>query len=63
MPFKIASGDVQIARMLGASGEHNRVELAAQIFDRNILADLGAGNKFHALSRHLFQAAINDVFL
>ena len=59
--LQLASGDVQIARPLRSAGEHNRIELALQFLDRDVLAHLGAGNEFHALGRHLFQAAINEV--
>src|SRR5208337_3111883 len=61
--FQLASGDIQIARLLGSAGEHSRIEIAEQILYRDILAYLRAGNEFHALGGHLFQAAINDVLL
>src|SRR5579871_1419347 len=41
--LEFASRDFQIAGTLCASGEHDRVEFAAQIFDRNVLAYLSVG--------------------
>ena len=62
-PFQLASGDVEIARLLCASGKHNRIEVMPQILDGDIFAHLRAGNEFHALGGHLFQAAIDEVLL
>jgi hypothetical protein len=47
--------------MLGAPGQHDGVEIAAQIFDWNLAAYLGVGDELHALGGHLLEAAIDDV--
>ena len=61
--LQLASRNFQVARMLGAARQHDGIELATQIFDRDVLADLGIGDKLHALGGHLFEAAIDDVLL
>src|SRR5260370_19107485 len=61
--FQFASGDVQIARLLGSAGENNRIEFAPQMLDRDILAYLRTGDELHALSGYLFQAAVDDMLL
>src|SRR2546426_1176789 len=57
--LQFASRDLQIARLLSPTSEHDCIEVAAQVFDGDVLTDLGAGDEFHAFSRHLLQTAIN----
>ena len=38
--LQLAPGNLQIARMLGAAGQNDGIELAAKIFDRDRLARL-----------------------
>src|SRR5277367_303384 len=45
--FQLASRDIEIARMLRSSGEHDGIELLPQVFDLDILAHLRTGEKFH----------------
>ena len=40
--LQLAAGHVQIARLAGAAGEQDRVELAAQIGGRDVFADVDA---------------------
>src|ERR1051326_8256884 len=61
--LQLAAGNFEIARSFGAARQHNGIEVAAQIFDRDVAADFRIGDELYALGRHLFQATINDVFL
>src|ERR1700683_3655577 len=54
--FQFAAGDVEIAGPLRTSGEHDGIELDAQLFCRDGLTDLRVGNEFHSLGGHLFEA-------
>src|ERR1700745_4228226 len=58
--LQIASGNFQVAGMLGAAGQHDGVEVTAQIFDLNVLSDFGIGDEFHTFGGHLFETAVND---
>ena len=61
--FQLTSGNFEIARPLRSAGQHNRIKFALQILDCNVLANVRTGDEFHALSGHLFHAAIDDVLL
>ena len=61
--LQLAAGNVQIARLLRAAGQQDGVELAAQIFHRNICADVRVGDELHAFGLHLLQAAVDQVLL
>src|ERR1700752_2770422 len=47
--------------MLGSSGKNDRIELAAYVFDRYSFANLRVDDKRDPLSRHLLEAAVDDV--
>ncbi len=51
MPFNSRPGTVQIARLLGAAGQQDGVELAPQVFDRHVHADVRVGHELHAFGR------------
>ena len=61
--LQLAARDVQIARLLGAARQQDRVELLAQVLDRHVDADVGVGDELHAFGRHLFHAAIDGPLL
>ena len=61
--FQLAAGDVEIARLLGAAGQQDGVELAAQVVDRHVAADVGVGDELHAFGAHLLDAAVDQVLL
>ena len=52
---QLAAGHGQVARVLGAAGEQDGVMIAAQVFDRNIAADVRVGDELHAFGAHLLQ--------
>ncbi len=60
--LQLASRNLQVTRMLGAAGQNDGIEFAAQIFDWNLAPNLSIGNELHALGRYLLEAAIDDVF-
>src|SRR6202023_2995988 len=62
-PLQLASGNFQITWMLGAARQDDGIELTTQIFDRDVVAHFCIGYKFHALGRHLLEAAVDDVLL
>ena len=54
MPFSSRPGIVQIARLLGAAGEQDGVEIArCSVFDRHVHADVRVGDE----RRHLRRAS------
>src|SRR4051812_37382697 len=59
--LELTSRNFQIPGLLRAARQHNGVEVSAQILDGNVVADLGAGYKFHAFRTHLLEPAIDDV--
>ena len=61
MPLQFAAGNRQVARLLGAAGEHHRVVFVEQSRGRDIDADIGAVVKHHALGLHLRDAAVDVV--
>ncbi len=58
---QLAPGDIQVARPLGAAGQHDGVEVGQQLVDRDVLADLGVDAERHTLGRHLVDAAVDQV--
>src|ERR1700734_2312084 len=60
--LQLASRNFEIARMFRSTRQHDCVEVAPQIFRRNIPSHFRSSNESHAFRRHLFQAAIDDVF-
>jgi hypothetical protein len=61
--FKLAAGNLQVARMLGAAGQQDGVEILAQILHRNIAAHVGVGLELDAFGAHLLQAPVDEVLL
>ena len=61
--FKLTSGDIEIARVFGATSQQNRIVVACERFHRHIAANMGIGKKRHAFSAHLIHAAIDYVLL
>src|SRR5579872_1225187 len=59
--FQLASGNGEIARMFSASCENDGVEIAAQIFYGDILADFCIGDEVHALGAHLIESPVDNV--
>ena len=53
--LQFAAGDVEIARLLGAAGQQDGVEFAAQVFHRHIAADVRIGLELHAFGAHLLE--------
>src|SRR5215467_2021950 len=60
-PLQFAAGNTQIAGMLCATCEHDGIEVTSQIFDRNVLSNLGIRDELHAFSGHLIETAIDNV--
>ena len=58
---QLAAGNVQIARMLGAAGQQNGVELRAKVFHRDVAADVRVGPEHDAFRYHLLQAAVQEL--
>ncbi len=63
MPFRLPPRYFQIARRLGAAGQHDGVELPAQLLHIHVHADVRVGDKLHPFGFHLRQAAIDQVLL
>ena len=63
MPFELASRHVEVARALGAAGQQNGVEFVAQIFHRNVPANVRPGLETHAFRGHLFEPPVKDALL
>jgi hypothetical protein len=49
--------------MLGAAGEEDRVEVAAQVGGRDVHADVGVDLELHPFRPHLLQAPVDQVLL
>ena len=45
MPVKISAGHVDVAGLGAAAAEHDRVEIAAEIGDLDVAADVGVGDE------------------
>src|ERR1035438_3176427 len=58
---QVAAGHVEVARMFGAAGEQDGIELLAQILHWDIAAHLGAGLELDAFAAHLLQAPVDEV--
>ena len=58
--LQLAAGDIQVARLLRAARQQDRVELAPQIFHRNVAAHVSVGHELHTFGRHLLQAAVDE---
>ena len=60
---EFAAGNRQVARLLGAAGEHDRIIVVDELFDRHVDADMGAVVKRHAFRFHLRDAAVDVLLL
>ena len=60
---KLTARDRQVAGVLGASGEHDRLEAGHQFVDRNIHPDMGAVAEDRAFGFHLLDAPVDVVLL
>ena len=60
---EIAAEDLQVARLLGAAGQRNRVEFLDQRAERHVSPDLDPGAEFHALGLHLTDTAVDQPLL
>ena len=49
--LQLAAGNVQVARLLGAAGQKNGVEVLLQIFDGNVDADVSVRDERRRLRR------------
>ena len=56
---ELAAGHRQIARLLGAAGEHDRVVVLQQLVGRQVDADMGAVMEGDAFGLHLLDAAVD----
>ena len=63
MPSSSRPGTSQVARPLGAAGQHHRVVVVEQRLDRDVGADLDAGAELDAFGLHLLDAAVDQVLL
>src|SRR6266550_7761866 len=57
---KFASGHLQIARLFGATCEHDGIEVALQVFDRCSVAHVRIGDEAHAFRFHLCKTPVNN---
>ena len=63
MPLSSRPGDRQVARLLGAAGEHQRVVVLEQLLGGHIHADMGAAMERDAFRLHLLHAPVDVVLL
>ena len=61
--LQLASRDIQIARLLRAARQQDGVELAPQVFHRNIPAHVRIGLELHPFGAHLLQPPVDQVLL
>jgi hypothetical protein len=61
--LELAAGDLEIARVLGAAGEKDGVEIAPQVGDGDVHADVGVDLELHSFGAHLLEAAVDEVLL
>ncbi len=54
--LQVAAGDIEVARLLGAAGQQDGIEFAAQVFHRHVAADVGIGLELHAFGAHLLES-------
>ena len=56
---ELAAGHRQVARLLGAAGEHDGVVIVEELFGRDIDADMGVVMEHDAFGLHLRDAAVD----
>ena len=57
---QLAAGHRQVARLLGAAGQQDGVELLAQVLGRNVVADVGLGLERDSFGHELLDAAVQN---
>ena len=57
---EFAAGDGEIAGFGGAAAEDDGIEIAAEFFDFDVVADVGVGDELDALLLHDLDAAIDE---
>src|SRR5216110_3430033 len=60
--LQLAAGDGEVSRLGRAAAEDDGVKIAAEVFDLDVKADVGAGDELDALFLHDFHAAEDDLF-
>src|SRR5262245_52223225 len=61
--LEFAAGNREIARLAGAAGEQDRVELAAEIQHRDVVANVDARPEHDPFCRHQVEAPVEYVLL
>ena len=61
--LELAPGDRQVARLLGAAGEHHRVVVGDELIGSDIDADMDVVMEDYALGLHLRDAAVDVMLL
>ena len=61
--FELAARHRQIARFLGAAGEHHGIVVGEKLVGRDVEADMSAVMENDAFGFHLHDAALDVVFL
>ena len=61
MPFRSRPGTFRSRGAFRAAREQNSVKFLAQILGGNVVADVRVRLKYHALGRHLLQAAVENM--
>ena len=57
--LELAAGHRQVARLLGAAGQHHGIVVGEQLVGRDIDADMGAVMEDDAFGLHLRDAALD----
>src|SRR5207244_868142 len=58
--FELATWYIQVPRRGGAAGQHDRVELASEIFHRHVAPDIAASPEVDTLVAHDLQTPIEE---
>src|SRR5580692_8403337 len=62
-PFELPARDCEIARLFGATGQQNGIEIAPQIACWHICANMRVDDELYAFEPHLCDPAIDQVLL
>src|SRR5690606_22553052 len=60
---KLGARNVELARLLRAAGQHDRVEILLQRAERNLDADFAVGAELDPFGLHLHRTAVDEVLL
>src|SRR5438876_8939423 len=60
--LQLAAGDGEVSRLSRAAAENDGVEIAAEIFDLDVEADVSVGDELDAFILHDADAAEDDFF-